>query len=144
MEYNTLHGITPKQVEVKHNILAAELGAMDAQGGRGLVSAKNSVAEPNYIPSPSELGTGRITVGLGQDSGRDTDSAYVEGYVKADLAAVLQDPVIRAMSRDQIKKMISEDERRMRSSASKLDFTQAARYRDEMWALKEYLKVWKE
>ena len=144
MEYNKLHGITPKQVEVKHNILAAELGAMDAQGGRGLVSAKNSVSEPNYIPSPSELGTGRISVGLGQDSGRETDSAYVEGYIKADLAAVLQDPVIRAMSREQIKKMIAEDERRMRSSASILDFSQAARYRDEMWALKEYLKVWKE
>ena len=68
----------------------------------------------------------------------------MDGYVSADLAAVLQDPVIRSMSREQIEKMIAEDKRRMEKSASSLDFTQAARYRDEMWALQQYLKVWKD
>ena len=61
-----------------------------------------------------------------------------------DPAAVLQDPVIRAMSREQIEKTIAEDKRRMEHSAAELDFSQAAKYRDEMWALQEYLKVWKE
>ena len=32
----------------------------------------------------------------------------------------------------------------MKKPAADLDFTQAAHYRDEMWALQEYLKVWKE
>ena len=32
----------------------------------------------------------------------------------------------------------------MKKSAADLDFTQAAKYRDEMWALQEYLKVWKD
>ena len=32
----------------------------------------------------------------------------------------------------------------MKHSAETLEFTEAARYRDEMWALQEYLKVWKE
>ena len=47
------------------------------------------------------------------------------------------------MSREQIEKMIEEDKRRMQHSAAELDFAEAARYRDEMWALQQYLKVWK-
>ena len=170
MEYNKIHGITPQQVEVKRNILVSELygGAEDRSfaslrmtggqmekggekavnpkimnGPSGRVSAKDSVSDPTYIPNPSELGRGSVSVGFGHDSKREDNTAYVDGYVKADLAAVLQDPVIRAMSREQIEKTIEEDKRRMMHSASKLDFSQAAKYRDEMWALQEYLKVWK-
>ena len=33
---------------------------------------------------------------------------------------------------------------KMSKSAADLDFPAAARYRDEMWALQEYLKVWKD
>lgn len=40
--------------------------------------------------------------------------------------------------------MVEEDKRRMKKAAADLDFTTAARYRDEMWALQEYLKVWKD
>ena len=32
----------------------------------------------------------------------------------------------------------------MHKAAAELDFTTAARYRDEMWALQQYLKVWKD
>ena len=39
--------------------------------------------------------------------------------------------------------MIEEDRARMKKSAADLDFPAAARYRDEMWALQQYLKVWK-
>ena len=149
MEYNKIHGLTPTQVEVKRNILASELYGPSAvnprvaNGPSGRVSAKDSVSDPTYIPNPSELGRGSVSVGLGHDSKREGNTAYVDGYVKADLAAVLQDPVIRAMSREQIEKTIAEDKRRMEHSAAELDFSQAAKYRDEMWALQEYLKVWK-
>lgn len=136
MEYNKLHGITPKQVATRHNALAGELG-----GGR--VSAANSYDDPHYIPSPTELGKGRITIGLGHDSKREGNSAYVEGYLQADLAAVLQDPVVRSMSREQVEKSVEEASRKMKKAAAELDFTAAAKFRDEMWALKEYLKVWK-
>ena len=149
MEYNKIHGITPTQVEVKRNILASELYGPSAvnprvaNGPSGRVSAKDSVSDPTYIPNPSELGRGSVSVGLGHDSKREGNTAYVDGYVKADLAAVLQDPVIRSMSREQIEKTIAEDKRRMEHSAAELDFSQAAKFRDEMWALQEYLKVWK-
>ena len=158
MEYNKKHGIVPRQIETKLNVLALELtsGAKStgsvgktvnprlANGTTGRISAANSYDNPVYIPNPSDLGRGEITVGFGHDSHRAPGSAMVDGYVTADLAAVLQDPVIRAMSRQQIEKMNEDDRKRMKKSAAALDFTQAAHYRDEMWALQEYLKVWKE
>ena len=139
MEYNKLHKITPTQVQVRHNTLITELGK-----DSGKVSAANSYDAPTYIPSPSELGKGRVSVGFGHDYRRDTNSAYIDGYIKADLAAVLQDPVIRAMSKEQIIKSADESRRKMQKAAAELDFSAASKYRDEMWALQEYLKVWKE
>ncbi len=140
VEYNELHHIVPKQVQVRQNVLAKNL----AGGTTGRVSAANSYDAPVYVPNPSELGKGRVSVGFGHAALREAGAAFAEGKVKADLAAVLQDPVIRSMSREQVEKLIEEDRRRMRKSAADLDFTHAARYRDEMWALQEYLKVWKE
>ena len=144
IEYNELNHITPKQVEVKHNALISQLG-----GGRGEnqpaghVTASNSYDAPVFIPDPSALGKGRISVGLGDDSIRETNTAYADGYVKADLAAVLQDPVIRSMSREQVEKAVEESRRKMKKAAAELDYAAAAKYRDEMWALEQYLKVWK-
>ena len=148
MEYNKLHNITPTQVEVKQNVLAGELvsgknkPAVGSTSGR--VSAANSYDEPVYVPNPSDLGKGTVAVGFGHAALRKDGDAYRDGYITADLAAVLQDPVIRAMSRPQVEKMVEEDKRRMKKAAADLDFTAAARYRDEMWALQEYLKVWKD
>ena len=153
MAYNKLHNITPTQVEVRSNILALEMA--DPSRGRqvnpvlanspsGRVSAANSVDDPTYVPSPSELGRGNVVVGFGHDARREGNSAYVDGYISADLAAVLQDPVIRAMDRSQVEKMVEESKRKMKAAAAELDFTAAAKYRDEMWALQQYLKVWKD
>ena len=150
MEYNKLHHITPRQIETRSNELASELTSSKrlnpriAGGTTGRVSAPNSYDDPRYIPSPSELGRGSVSVGLGHDSLRDSGAAFKDGRVQADLAAVLQDPVIRSMSRSQIEKLVEEDRERMKKSAEKLEFSEAARYRDEMWALQQYLKVWKE
>jgi len=164
-EYNRVHGITPTQVEVRSNILMSELvtskedtthvsgfllnGSSPANprlrnSVSGHVSAENSVADPTYVPDPSELGTGTVSVGLGHDAKRDSDSAYSDGFIRADLAAVLQDPVIRSMSRSQVEKAVEEARRKMQKAAADLNFTAAAGYRDEMWALQEYLKVWKD
>ena len=106
MEYNKLNGITPTQVAVKPNALRNP--RLD-NSVTGKVSAANSYDDPTYIPDPTDLGRGSVSVGLGHDSKRDTNSAYVDGYVQADLAAVLQDPVIRSMSRPQVEKAVEPD-----------------------------------
>ena len=167
-EYNQLHGITPRQVSIRQNVLISELAADRTDTGHdsgflldgssrqspanprlrnsvsGHVSAENSVAHPTYVPDPSELGRGRVSVGFGHDAKRPGNSAWVDGYIQADLAAVLQDPVIRSMTRPQVEKARDEARRKMQKAAAELDFTAAARHRDEMWALDEYLKVWSE
>ena len=155
MEYNKLHGITPTQVGVKKNMLLEEAGTSSGDAGKqrnprltntvtGKVSAANSYDAPTYIPDPTDLGRGSVSVGLGHDSKRESNSAYADGYIQADLAAVLQDPVIRSMSRPQVEKAIEQAKRNMQKAAAELDFLAAAKYRDEMWALQQYLKVWKE
>ena len=162
MEYNKLNNITPTQVSIKKNVLLEEAGATAGvrdlrreETGKvrnprlnntvtGKVSAANSYDDPTYIPDPTDLGRGSIKVGLGHDSKRETNSAYVDGYLQADLAAVLQDPVIRSMSRSQVEKAVEQAKRNMQKAAADLDFLAAAKYRDEMWALQQYLKVWKD
>lgn len=136
IEYNEQHHITPTQVKTKHNVL---VGAIS-----GRFSAANSYDDPHYIPDPSSLGKGSVKVGLGHDSLRDSGAAFKDGKLRADLAAVLQDPVIRSMSRSQIEKLVEEDRDKMHKAATDLDFTAAARFRDEMWVLEQYLKVWED
>ena len=155
MEYNKLHNITPTQVAVKKNVLTEEYPQNGNETAKrrnprlantvsGRVSAANSYEAPHYIPDPSDLGKGTVSVGLGHDSKREGNSAYKDGYIEADLAAVLQDPVIRSMSRIQVEKAAEQAKRNMQKAASDLDFMAAAKYRDEMWALQAYLKVWKD
>ena len=151
MEYNKVHGIVPSQISTRANALASELASSGkavskrlAGGTTGRVSAANSYDDPTYIPNPSDLGSGYVTVGFGHDSKREEGAAFKDGRIRADLAAVLQDPVIRSMSRSQVEKMIEEDKKKMKKAAAELDFTSATTFRDEMWALQEYLKVWKE
>ena len=141
MEYNKLHGITPTQVSAKSNVLRNPRLENTVSGK---VSAANSYDHPTYIPDPTDLGRGSVSVGLGHDSRRESNSAFVDGYVQADLAAVLQDPVIRSMSRPQVEKAVENAKKNMQKAAADLDFMAAAKYRDEMWALQQYLKVWRD
>lgn len=56
-------------------------------------------------------------------------------------ASILQDdPVIKNMSREELENAITSSKRKMEEAAAALDFVQAARYRDEMNALKEIAK----
>ena len=135
MEYNKLNGITPTQVGGQRTA--------SIRVDHGRVSAATSYDAPTYIPSPTDLGRGTVSVGLGHDSKRESNSAYVDGYLQADLAAVLQDPVIRSMTRPQVEKAVEQAKRNMEKAAAELDFQAAAKYRDEMWVLQQYLKVWK-
>ena len=150
MEYNKLHGITPRQAGAQRSEPEQVVADDKRRNPRlantvnGKVSAATSYDDPTYIPDPTDLGKGSVSVGLGHDSKRATNSAIVDGYVQADLAAVLQDPVIRSMSRVQVEKAVESAKKNMQKAAADLDFLSAAKYRDEMWALQQYLKVWKE
>lgn len=63
--------------------------------------------------------------------------AYIDREPSLSIAA---DPVLNYASRDQIERMISDTEKKMKEAAKDLDFITAAQYRDEMLALRKRLK----
>jgi len=69
---------------------------------------------------------------------RGAKNVYVELEDTPSLAA---DPVVSYMTRDQLEKAMAETERKMKKAAKELDFISAARYRDDMMALKDRLKM---
>jgi excinuclease ABC subunit B len=54
---------------------------------------------------------------------------------------VAADPIIERMTRPQIEKLIAETTRRMKEAAKKLDFLQAAQYRDEILRLQKEIEL---
>jgi excinuclease ABC subunit B len=60
-------------------------------------------------------------------------------YVESDTFDIAADPVIAYMSKDQIQRLISETESKMKKAAKELDFITAAQLRDELLALKKKL-----
>ena len=56
---------------------------------------------------------------------------------RSDLAA---DPVVRYMGKPELEKAIDKAKKQMEKAARELDFIEAARYRDEMYAYQELLK----
>jgi excinuclease ABC subunit B len=50
------------------------------------------------------------------------------------------DPIVEYMSTEQLKKSIERTRRLMEEAAAKMEFVEAAQYRDEMFKLQELLK----
>lgn len=63
-----------------------------------------------------------------------------KAYVENSEPSVAADPVVAYMDRDQLEKLISTTESKMRKAAKELDFISAAQFRDELFALKKKLK----
>jgi excinuclease ABC subunit B len=54
---------------------------------------------------------------------------------------VAADPVIAYMGKEALLKTIEKTKKQMEQAAGKLDFIEAARLRDEMFELQNYLKI---
>ena len=62
-------------------------------------------------------------------------------YIGPSEAAFAADPIIERMTRQQLEKSIAETTRLMKEAAKKLDFLQAAQYRDEIIRLQKELEL---
>jgi excinuclease ABC subunit B len=72
------------------------------------------------------------------DQQRDgTRGGIYADQAKADIAA---DPVVRYMGKEGLEKAIDRVRKQMEKAAKELDFIEAARFRDEMYAYQELLK----
>lgn len=86
------------------------------------------------IPQPIIKPATTIMAGVRQVSGEKYAYAEPEG---SDVAA---DPVVQYMSNDALEKAIIRAQKKMENAAEKLNFIEAAQYRDEMNKLKELME----
>lgn len=68
------------------------------------------------------------------------DSKVKHFYVEPDEIRIAADPVVQYMGKGDLEKLINETQSRMERAAKDLDFLEAARYRDELFQLRDKLK----
>lgn len=73
--------------------------------------------------------------------GRDNTLASIASRETIDLKSVAEDPIISSMNEEALKKSIESSRIKMENAARNLDFIVAARFRDEMNALKKLLET---
>lgn len=61
-------------------------------------------------------------------------------YVEPEEATMAADPIVQYMNKEQLQKAIDETQKRMMKAAKEMEFMEAARLRDELYALQEKLK----
>jgi excinuclease ABC subunit B len=61
-------------------------------------------------------------------------------YVEPEEATMAADPIVQYMNKEQLQKAIDETQKRMMKAAREMEFMEAARLRDEVYALQEKLK----
>lgn len=68
-----------------------------------------------------------------------TDAKAYQAYTEPTVVAA--DPVISYMSKEQLQKSIERTRKLMQEAAKKLEFIEAAQYRDELLRLEDLLKT---
>ncbi len=66
--------------------------------------------------------------------------AEPRAYIEPEEKMAVADPIMKYMTRDQLEKSIERSRKLMQEAAKKLDFIEAAQYRDEMLRMEEMLK----
>jgi excinuclease ABC subunit B len=61
-------------------------------------------------------------------------------YIEKEMPDIAADPVVQYMGREQLQKAINKTRKEMEKSAKALDFMEAARWRDELYALENVFK----
>ncbi len=89
--------------------------------------------------TPQQIKKARSTALLTGQEETTADKAP-KAYVEPEYTSVAADPVVEYMSRKQLEKSIERTRKLMQEAAKKLEFIQAAQYRDELIRLEDMLK----
>jgi len=93
--------------------------------------------EHNITPRQIIKSTASI---MGQTAVAGATPKVGKAYIENDTPNIAADPVVNYMNRDQLEKVIISTRKAMEKAAKELDFIEAARLRDEMFALQEKQK----
>jgi excinuclease ABC subunit B len=95
--------------------------------------------EENGI-TPRTVGKTREEI-LNQSSILDIRGKKTQAYIEPEHPSLAADPIMAYLTRDQLEKMMADTEKKMKQAAKDLDFITAAQFRDELFALKERVKM---
>ena len=78
---------------------------------------------------------------LGASAEKEEVKAHVpKAYIEPEKISIAADPVVQYMSKPQMEKAIERARKQMQEAAKKLEFIEAAQYRDELLRLEDMLK----
>ncbi len=127
--------INSKVIMYADKITESMRKAMEETGRRRIKQIAYNV-ENNITPRQIIRSTSSI---LGQTAVADSSHRPGKVYIESDTVSLAADPVVKYMNPAQLEKAISQTKRSMEKAAKELDFIEAARLRDEMFALQEML-----
>ena len=78
---------------------------------------------------------------LARKSILDIKGKKSKAYIEPEETSIAADPLVAYLNRDQLEKLLTATEVKMRRAAKELDFISAAQYRDEMLELKKKVKA---
>lgn len=88
--------------------------------------------------TPKQIQRARNKALLGETAG--TESKTAGAYIEPEFSSSAADPIVQYMNKPQLEKSIERTRRLMQEAAKKLEFIEAAQYRDELIRLEELLK----
>ena len=78
---------------------------------------------------------------LGANAEKEEDNRKIsKAYIEPEKISIAADPVVQYMSKPQMEKAIERARKQMQEAAKKLEFIEAAQYRDELLRLEDMLK----
>ncbi len=128
LAYNERNGITPQAiVKARNRIVGIDSEETAADRAASLIAAE----------SPAPYGSGRKPVIRTRKAEREAIAFESEYTTRVDIES---DPIIPKMNRAELERNISRRRADMVAAAKKMDFLEAARLRDEILKLEEYMK----
>jgi excinuclease ABC subunit B len=128
--------INSKVIMYADKITESMQRAMDETDRRRIKQLKYN-EENNITPRQIIKSTASI---MGQTAVAGGSEKTLRAYVESDTINVAADPVVKYMNYDELEKLIIRTRKSMEKAAKELDFIEAARLRDEMFALQEKQK----
>ncbi len=89
--------------------------------------------------TPTQIVSNKGTI-LGSTAVVDVRDHSNNVYLENEGATFAADPIVQYMNKEQLEKLIKTTRKKMDKSAKDLDFIEAARYRDELFALENIMK----